>query len=250
MIDLLSDPQTWAALVTLTAMEIILGVDNIVFISVLVSKLPPEEARRARSLGLLMALVFRLLLLFCLSWLIGLTEPVLEIFGRGLSWRDLILIAGGLFLLFKATHEIHNEFEHDGGGPPQAAAGGAFTAIILQVTLIDIVFSVDSIVTAIGMAQHLPVMIAAVIIAMGFMYVASGPIGGFIHRHPTTKVLALAFLLLIGVSLVADGIGMHIPRGYIYFAMAFAAGVETVNVLTKQRRARAKAKAQSQSQSS
>ncbi|GLS20360.1 membrane protein [Labrys miyagiensis] len=243
MIELLSDPQTWAALVTLTAMEIILGVDNIVFISVLVSKLPPAEARRARSLGLLMALVFRLLLLFCLTWLIGLTEPVLEIFGKGLSWRDLILIAGGLFLLFKATHEIHNEFEHDGGGPPQAAAGGAFTGIILQVTLIDIVFSIDSIVTAIGMAQHLPVMIAAVIIAMGFMYAASGPIGGFIHRHPTTKVLALAFLLLIGVSLVADGVGMHIPRGYIYFAMAFAAGVETVNVLAKQRRARAKAQA-------
>ncbi|WP_413987952.1 TerC family protein [Labrys okinawensis] len=250
MIDLLSDPQTWAALVTLTVMEIILGVDNIVFISVLVSKLPPAEARRARSLGLMMALVFRLLLLFCLSWLIGLTEPVLEIFGKGLSWRDLILIAGGLFLLFKATHEIHNEFEHDGGGPPQVAAGGAFTGIILQVTLIDIVFSIDSIVTAIGMAQHLPVMIAAVIIAMGFMYVASGPIGGFIHRHPTTKVLALAFLLLIGVSLVADGVGMHIPRAYIYFAMAFAAGVETVNVLVKQRRARAKAQASSQSQSS
>lgn len=246
MIDLLSDPQAWAALVTLTAMEIILGVDNIVFISVLVSKLPPAEARRARSLGLLMALVFRLVLLFCLSWLIGLTEPVLEILGKGLSWRDLILIAGGLFLLFKATHEIHNEFEHDGGGPPQAAAGGAFTGIILQVALIDIVFSIDSIVTAIGMAQHLPVMIAAVILAMAFMFLASGPIGGFIHRHPTTKVLALAFLMLIGVSLVADGVGMHIPRGYIYFAMAFAAGVETVNVLVKQRRARAKAQSQSQ----
>ncbi|CAM5766263.1 membrane protein [Labrys miyagiensis] len=246
MIDLLSDPQAWAALVTLTAMEIILGVDNIVFISVLVSKLPPAEARRARSLGLLMALVFRLVLLFCLSWLIGLTEPVLELLGKGLSWRDLILIAGGLFLLFKATHEIHNEFEHDGGGPPQAAAGGAFTGIILQVALIDIVFSINSIVTAIGMAQHLPVMIAAVILAMAFMFLASGPIGGFIHRHPTTKVLALAFLMLIGVSLVADGVGMHIPRGYIYFAMAFAAGVETVNVLVKQRRARAKAQSQSQ----
>jgi predicted tellurium resistance membrane protein TerC len=246
MIDLLSDPQAWVALLTLTVMEVILGVDNVVFISVLVSKLPPEEARRARSLGLLMALVFRLALLFSLTWLIGLTEPVLTIMGKGLSWRDLILIAGGLFLLFKATHEIHNEFEHDGGGPPQAASG-AFASIILQVALIDVVFSIDSIVTAIGMAQHLPVMIAAVLIAMAFMYVASGPIGGFIHRHPTTKILALAFLLLIGVSLVADGIGMHIPRGYIYFAMAFAAGVETVNVLTKQRRARAKSRAPSDS---
>lgn len=244
MIELLSDPQVWAALITLTAMEIILGVDNIVFISVLVSKLPPEEARRARSFGLLMALVFRLALLACLSWLIGLTEPVISIFGKDLSWRDLILIGGGLFLLFKATHEIHNEFEHDGGAPAQAAAGSAFTGIILQVALIDIVFSIDSIVTAIGMAQHLPVMVAAVVIAMAFMYVASGPIGGFIHRHPTTKILALAFLLLIGVSLVADGIGMHIPRGYIYFAMAFAAGVETINVVTKQRRAREKARSQ------
>ena len=242
MIQLLSEPQAWAALVTLTAMEIILGVDNIVFISVLVSKLPPVEARRARSIGLLLALVFRVVLLFCLTWLIGLTEPVLEIFGKGLSWRDLILIAGGIFLLFKATHEIHNEFEHDDGEPAIAKAGAAFAAVIVQVAIIDIVFSVDSIITAIGMAQQLPIMIAAVVIAMAFMYVASGPIGGFIHRHPTTKVLALAFLMLIGVSLVADGIGLHIPRGYIYFAMAFAAGVETVNVLVKQRRARQKAR--------
>jgi predicted tellurium resistance membrane protein TerC len=242
MIQLLSDPQAWAALVTLTAMEIILGVDNIVFISVLVSRLPPVEARRARSLGLLLALLFRVVLLFCLTWLIGLTEPVLEIVGRGLSWRDLILIAGGLFLLFKATHEIHNEFEHDDGGPTVAQAGAAFAAVILQVSVIDIVFSVDSIITAIGMAQQLPIMIAAVVIAMAFMYAASGPIGGFIHRHPTTKVLALAFLMLIGVSLVADGVGLHIPRGYIYFAMAFAAGVETINVLAKQRRARQKAR--------
>jgi len=241
MIQLLSDPQAWVALVTLTAMEIILGVDNIVFISVLVSRLPAAEARRARSVGLLLALVFRIALLFCLTWLIGLTEPVLSIFGRDLSWRDLILIAGGLFLLFKATHEIHREFDDD-GEPAPARVGAGFTAVILQIALIDIVFSVDSIITAIGMARQLPIMIAAVVLAMAFMYAASGPIGGFIHRHPTTKMLAFAFLMLIGVSLVADGVGLHIPRGYIYFAMAFAAGVETINVLAKQRRARQKAR--------
>jgi predicted tellurium resistance membrane protein TerC len=241
MTELLSDPQAWAALVTLTAMEVILGIDNIVFISVLVSKLPVAEAKRARSIGLLLALVFRIILLFCLSWLIGLTAPVFAAFGRGISWRDIILMTGGLFLLFKATHEIHNEFEHEGVGPPTAQIGAAFAAVIVQVCLIDIVFSVDSIITAIGMAQQLPVMIAAVVISMIFMYLASGPIGGFIHRHPTTKMLALAFLILIGVSLVADGAGMHIPRGYIYFAMAFAAGVETINVLAKQRRTKMKA---------
>jgi predicted tellurium resistance membrane protein TerC len=240
MSELLSDPPAWVALVTLTAMEVILGIDNIVFISVLVSKLPVAEAKRARSIGLMLALVFRIILLFCLSWLIGLTAPVFTAFGRGISWRDIILMTGGLFLLFKATHEIHSEFEHDGGGPPTAQIGAAFTAVIVQVCLIDIVFSVDSIITAIGMAQQLPVMIAAVVISIIFMYLASGPIGGFIHRHPTTKMLAPAFLILIGVSLVADGAGLHIPRGYIYFAMAFAAGVETINVLAKQRRAKMK----------
>jgi predicted tellurium resistance membrane protein TerC len=189
---------------------------------------------------LFLALVFRIIRLFCLSWLIGLTAPVFTAFGRGISWRDIVLITGGLFLLFKATHEIHNKFEHDGGGPPTARIGAAFAAVIVQVCLIDIVFSVDSIITAIGMAQQLPVMIAAVVISMIFMYLASGPIGGFIHRHSTTKMLALAFLILIVVSLVADGAGLHIPRGYIYFAMAFDAGVETINVLAKQRRAKMK----------
>jgi predicted tellurium resistance membrane protein TerC len=235
MTELLTDPQAWAALVTLTAMEIILGIDNIVFISVIVSKLPRDEAKRARSIGLLLALVFRIIMLLGLTWLIGLTAPVFSAFGRDLSWRDLILIAGGLFLLVKATHEIHREFEHEESALTRTT-GNAFTAVILQVALIDIVFSIDSIITAIGMAQHVPVMIAAVVIAMGVMWVSSGPIGGFIHRHPTTKMLALAFLLLIGISLVADGAGMHIPRGYIYFAMAFAALVETANVLLKKRK--------------
>ena len=243
MIELLTDPQAWAALVTLTAMEIILGIDNIVFISVLVARLPADEGRRARSIGLLLALVFRILLLFALSWLIGLTAPVVSAFGFSLSWRDLILIAGGLFLLFKATHELHNEFDEEGEAPVEVN-GRAFAGVILQVALIDIVFSVDSIITAIGMAQHLPIMIAAVVLAMLVMFVSSGPIAGFIQRHPTTKVLALAFLMLIGMSLVADGVGMHIPRAYIYFAMAFAAAVETVNVMAKQRRARRRARSQ------
>jgi predicted tellurium resistance membrane protein TerC len=239
MTELLTDPQAWAALVTLTAMEIILGIDNIVFISVLVAKLPRDEARRARTIGLLLALVFRIIMLLGLTWLIGLTEPVFSVFAKDFSWRDLILAAGGLFLLYKATHEIHAEFEHDAEGPPDLT-GKAFTAVILQVALIDIVFSVDSIITAIGMAQHVPVMITAVVLAMIVMWASSGPVGGFIQRHPTTKMLALAFLMLIGVSLVADAVGMHIPRGYIYFAMAFAALVETVNVLAKRRRARLK----------
>jgi predicted tellurium resistance membrane protein TerC len=176
-------------------------------------------------------------MLLGLTWLIGLTEPLFTIADHPFSWRDLILIAGGLFLLVKATHEIHNEFEHDGAGPPDLT-GKAFTAVILQVAVIDIVFSIDSIITAIGMAQHVPVMVAAVVIAMGVMWLSAGPVGGFIHRHPTTKILALAFLMLIGISLIADGVGMHIPRGYIYFAMAFAAGVETINVLAKRRRAK------------
>jgi predicted tellurium resistance membrane protein TerC len=239
MTELLTDPQAWAALVTLTAMEIILGIDNIVFISVLVAKLPRDEARRARTIGLLLALVFRIIMLLGLTWLIGLTEPVFSVLGKDFSWRDLILAAGGLFLLYKATHEIHAEFEHDADGPPDLA-GKAFTAVILQVALIDIVFSIDSIITAIGMAQHVPVMITAVVLAMIVMWISSGPVGGFIQRHPTTKMLALAFLMLIGISLVADAVGMHIPRGYIYFAMAFAALVETVNVLAKRRRARMK----------
>ena len=243
MIELLTDPQAWAALVTLTVMEIILGIDNIVFISVLVARLPIAEGKRARTIGLLLALVFRIMLLFALTWLIGLTEPVVSAYGFSLSWRDLILIAGGLFLLFKATHEMHNAFEEEGEAPVEVN-GRAFAAVILQVALIDIVFSVDSIITAIGMAQHLPIMIAAVILAMMVMFVSSGPIAGFIQRHPTTKVLALAFLMLIGMSLVADGVGMHIPRAYIYFAMAFAAAVETVNVMAKARRAKRKAQSQ------
>ncbi|MBA5776784.1 TerC family protein [Stappia sp. F7233] len=233
----LTDPAIWASLLTLTVMEIVLGIDNIVFISVIVSRLEAASAKRARQIGLALALIFRIVLLVMLSVLIGLTAPVFTAFGEPFSWRDIILLAGGLFLLVKGTHEIHKGIEGEGEGAGNKVAAG-FAAVIMQIVVIDMVFSVDSIITAIGMAQHIEVMAAAVIIAMAVMYAASGPVAEFIHRHPTTKMLALAFLLLIGVALIADGLGFHIPRGYIYFAMAFSALVEVFNVLAKSRRSR------------
>lgn len=235
MIELLSDPQAWAALLTLTALEIVLGIDNLVFISILVSRLEPKQAERARAIGLALALLFRLILLGALSWIMGLTEPVFSVGAHAFSWRDLILISGGLFLIAKATHEIHNAIEgsHE---TSTSKVKASFGLIILQVTVIDIVFSLDSIITAIGMAQDLPVMVAAVIIAMIVMYLGSGPVSRFISRHPTTKMLALAFLVLIGVALVADGWGFHIPRAYIYVAMAFAGVVELFNILAQRKK--------------
>ncbi|MBB3929555.1 putative tellurium resistance membrane protein TerC [Kaistia hirudinis] len=227
--------NAWASLLTLTAMEIVLGIDNIVFISVLVSRLPKESAKRARQIGLSLALVFRIALLMVLSWLIGLTEPVVSALGFELSWRDLILLAGGLFLIYKATHEIHQGVEGN-GEHETSAVKASFSAIVAQIIVIDMVFSVDSIITAIGMAEHLEIMVLAVVIAMGVMYIASGSIAAFIERHPTTKMLALAFLLMIGVALVADALGFHIPRGYIYSAMAFSAFVEILNVAAKRGR--------------
>jgi predicted tellurium resistance membrane protein TerC len=237
VIEWITDPAILASLVTLTAMEIVLGIDNIVFISVIVGRLPPEQSKRARQIGLALALVFRVIFLLALFWLIGLTTPVFEIFDHGVSWRDIVLFAGGLFLIAKGTHEIHKDVEgnHEGAtGSPKAAV--SFNAIIAQIVLIDIVFSVDSIVTAIGMAEFVSVMIVAVIIAMGVMYVAAGVVSGFIQRHPTTRMLALAFLLMIGFALVADGAGFHVPRGYLYTAMAFSAGVEFLNVLARRNR--------------
>jgi predicted tellurium resistance membrane protein TerC len=236
MLALLSEPSTWLALLTLTAMEVVLGIDNIVFISVLVSRLPKAMAERARRIGLLLALVFRILLLLVLTWLIGLTHPVIESYGLSLSWKDVILVSGGLFLLYKATHEMHRAVEEPQDGVPTVAAKGSFAAIIVQIIAIDMVFSIDSIVTAIGMAQNVEVMIAAVVIAVGIMYAASGTVAGFIARHPTTKMLALAFLLLIGVTLVADGLGFHIDKAYIYAAMGFATAVEAINILSQSRR--------------
>ena len=237
MIDLLTDPNVWAALVTLTVLEIVLGIDNVIFISVLVSRLPADKARHARQVGLALALIFRLLLLGTLTWLMGMTAPIVHIFGMGISWRDVILIGGGLFLIAKATHEIHAEIEaEDATEEITVSPRSAFLWIVAQLILIDLVFSLDSIITAIGMAQDIEVMVAAVVIAIGVMYVASGPLSRFVAEHPTTKMLALAFLVLIGVALVADGFEFHIPRGYIYSSMAFAAAVEFINVWARRNR--------------
>lgn len=235
MIELLTDPNAWAALVTLTVLEVVLGIDNLVFIAVLVSRCDPKQAKRARQIGLSLAFVFRVMLLAGLTWVMGLTAPVFTLFGQEFSWRDLILIGGGAFLIWKGTHEIHVEVE---GLEEEhvAKATDSFAWVVAQLIAIDLVFSLDSIITAIGMAQHIEIMIAAVVIAMLTMYFASGPVSTFIARHPTTKMLALSFLLLIGVALVADGLDFHIPRGYIYSAMAFAAAVEVFNVLALRNR--------------
>ncbi|MEO6782148.1 MAG: TerC family protein [Bradyrhizobium sp.] len=235
MIALWSSPEAWAALLTLTALEIVLGIDNVIFLSVVVSRIPPAQAKRARQIGLLLALLFRILLLSLLVWLIGLTQAVLSVQGIALSWRDIILIGGGLFLIAKATHEIHAEVEAREKTSGDAPKAGVFW-VIVQIIVIDIVFSLDSIITAIGMAQDLEIMIAAVVIACLVMYLSSGPVARFVAEHPTTKMLALAFLVLIGVALVADGFKFHIPRGYIYFAIAFSAAVEAFNVLAKRNR--------------
>jgi predicted tellurium resistance membrane protein TerC len=238
MIALLTSPEAWAALLTLTALEIVLGIDNVIFLSVIVSRIPAAQAKRARQIGLALALVFRILLLSLLVWLIGLTQAILTLQGMAFSWRDIILIGGGLFLIAKATREIHTEVEarDEENGAPKARA---FFWVIIQIIVIDMVFSLDSIITAIGMAQDLEIMIAAVVIACLVMYVSSGPVARFVAEHPTTKMLALAFLVLIGVALVADGFKFHIPRGYIYFAIAFSAAVEAFNVLAKRNRKKA-----------
>jgi predicted tellurium resistance membrane protein TerC len=238
MMALLTSPEAWAALLTLTALEIVLGIDNVIFLSVVVSGIPPEQAKRARQIGLALALVFRILLLSLLVWLIGLTRAVLTVHDLAFSWRDIILIAGGLFLIAKATHEIHREVEAGHDAPVAESGRGAFFRVIFEITIIDIVFSLDSIITAIGMAQDLPIMISAVVIACVVMYAASGPVARFVAEHPTTKMLALAFLVLIGVALVADGFKFHIPRGYIYFAIAFSALVELFNVLARRNRSK------------
>ncbi|WP_108515750.1 TerC family protein [Bradyrhizobium algeriense] len=239
MMELLTSPEAWAALLTLTALEIVLGIDNVIFISVIVSRIPPAQAKRARQIGLLLALVFRIILLSVLVWLIGLTEPVVTVRNVEFSWRDIILIGGGAFLIAKATHEIHGEVEAGDAEPDGEPKASAFFWVIVQIIIIDMVFSLDSIITAIGMAQDLEIMIAAVVIACIVMYVSSGPVARFVANHPTTKMLALAFLVLIGVALVADGFQFHIPRGYIYFAMLFAAAVELFNVLARRNRRKA-----------
>ncbi len=225
----ISSPEIWTALLTLTVLEIVLGIDNVIFISILAGKLPANQRDRARIWGLSLAMIMRIALLFSISWVIGLTEPFFSVFGRDISGRDLILFGGGLFLLYKATTEIHErlegEEEHAGG-----RAGATFTGVIIQILLLDIVFSLDSVITAVGMADDLGVMVAAVVIAVGVMLFASGPISTFVQRHPTVKILALSFLLLIGMSLIAEGFHQHIPKGYIYAAMAFSVFVEVLNL--------------------
>lgn len=240
----LSDPQIWISLLTLSALEIVLGVDNLVFLAILADRLPEEQRPLARKLGLAFALVTRLALLASLAWIAGLVEPVFVVFEHPVSWRDIILVGGGVFLLAKATHEIHGSLEgddegaHEEGGIAKAAKAG-FVATIVQIGILDIVFSLDSVITAVGMANQLWVMIAAVVVAMAVMLIASGPLAGFVSRHPTVKMLALSFLLLVGMSLVAEGMGVHIPKGYLYFAMGFSVLVEALNLAVRKRRNKA-----------
>jgi len=228
-VDWFADPQAWIALLTLTALEIVLGIDNIIFISILAGKLPLDQQKKARTVGLGLAMLTRIALLFSISWIMRLTADLFEVFGKGISGRDLILIVGGLFLLGKSTHEIHDKLE---GEEEQsgARAGASFMGVIIQILLLDIVFSLDSVITAVGMVDHLSIMIIAVIVAVGVMILSAGLISDFVHRHPTIKMLALSFLLLIGVMLVAEGFDQHIPKGYIYFAMAFSVLVEMLNL--------------------
>src|SRR5262249_10036465 len=237
-LSLLTDPNAWAALVTLTLLEIVLGIDNLVFISVLTSRLPEDKARRARLVGLTLAFVFRVIMLAALTWLMGLTAPLFGIFGTEVACRDTILIGRGMVLLAKATHAIHGEVEARERPVEASGSTRSFVWIVVQLVAIDLVFSLDSILTAIGMAEHIEVMIAAVVIAMIVMYASANSVGAFIAAHPTTKMLALAFLVLIGVALIADGFEFHIPRGYIYFAMFFAGAVEAFNIMARRNRRR------------
>src|SRR5882757_9061895 len=230
----ITSPEAWLGLLTLTVLEIVLGIDNIIFISILAGKLPAQQQARARRVGLLGAMLTRVALLAALAWIIRLTAPLFHLLGRPFSGRDLILIAGGLFLLFKSTREIHDGLEGD-AGHASTAVPASFAAVVGQIMLLDIVFSLDSVITAVGMARHLPVMIAAVVLAVGVMLFAAGPISDFVHRHPTVKMLALSFLLMIGVSLIADGLGQHIAKGYIYFAMGFSVFVEMLNIRVRSR---------------
>ena len=229
--DVLTQPEIYVSLLTLTAMEVVLGIDNVVFISILAGKLPPEQQPKVRRLGLALALVLRLALLFAISWVMGLTAPLFSVLDKAFSGRDLILLGGGLFLVGKATHEIHDKLEvaHEERSR-SVGASGAFWLILAQILILDVVFSLDSVITAVGMAQHVPVMVAAMIISVAVMLAFAGHIGDFVNRHPTMKILALSFLLLIGVMLIADGMGQHIGKGYIYFAMAFSLGVELLNM--------------------
>ncbi len=230
MLDWLSDPQAWLALLTLTALEIVLGIDNIIFISILTGKLPELQRPKAQKLGLSLAMLTRLLLLLSLSWIMRLTTPFFSLLGRDISGRDLILIVGGLFLLAKSTMEIHDKLEGEEQHADSSKAAASFNGVLVQIMFLDIIFSLDSVITAVGMARQLGVMVAAVVISVGIMMFFAGVVSRFVDRHPTIKVLALSFLLMIGIALVADGLSFHIPKGYIYFAMAFSVFVEMINI--------------------
>jgi predicted tellurium resistance membrane protein TerC len=234
VLELLTDYQVWASLLTLTALEIVLGIDNLIFLSIVSGRLPKNQQRLARQLGLALALLGRLALLFSLTWIIGLTEPVVSLLGLDISWRDIVLLVGGLFLIVKGTMETHHMLE----GQDQEAGVGTLTfgVAVAQIIVLDVVFALDSIITAVGMTDLLPVMIVAVVVAMAVMLVAANPVGDFVNAHPTVKMLALSFLLLVGMALVADGLHYHIPRGYLYFAIAFSALVEALNLLAARAR--------------
>ncbi|WP_035484583.1 TerC family protein [Geminicoccus roseus] len=234
VLALLTDPAAWASLAALTALEIVLGIDNLIFLSIVASRLPAHQQNTARRLGLSLALLMRLGLLAGIAWIVGLTEPIASIGDFEISWRDIIMLGGGLFLLAKGTLEIHHTMEEQ--HTEASTAGRGFAMAIVQIVLLDIVFSLDSVITAVGMADHLSVMVTAVVISMIVMLVAAEPVGNFVNRHPTVKMLALAFLVLVGTMLVAEGLHFHVPRGYVYFAIAFSAGVEALNLMARRKR--------------
>ncbi len=232
----LAEPEAWAALLTLTLLEIVLGIDNIIFISILVGRLPEHQRARGRIIGLSLAMVMRLALLLSIAWIMRLTTPLFEILGQPISGRDLILVGGGLFLLWKAVHEIHSSLETVDASEAKVPAAASFGAIMVQIALIDIVFSLDSVITAVGLVDHVSIMAIAIILAVGIMMVGAKPIGDFVDAHPTVKMLALSFLVLVGVVLIAEGFGQHIPKGYIYSAMGFSVFVESLNLLSRRKR--------------
>jgi predicted tellurium resistance membrane protein TerC len=232
----ISSPEAWIALLTLTVLEIVLGIDNIVFISILAGKLPPNQQARARTIGLALAMITRVLLLLSLTWIMRLTAPLFAVIGHEVSGRDLILLIGGLFLIWKSTHEIHERLEGESAADRTARGAVTMRGVLVQIALLDIVFSLDSVITAVGMANQVAVMIAAIMLAVGFMMFAAGPVSAFVERHPTVKMLALSFLLLIGVTLIVEGVGQHIAKGYVYFAMAFSVFVEVLNLRARKGR--------------
>jgi len=233
----IGDPQIWAAFITLTALEIVLGIDNIIFITILVGRVAPARRDLARRLGLGLAMGTRLLLLYSLVWMMGITQTLFSLLGHAVSGRDLILVGGGLFLLFKSTHEIHSSLEGVEEGPAARPVTAGMWVVLVQIAIIDVVFSLDSVITAVGLVEHLPVMVAAIVAAVAVMLFTAKPIGEFVDRHPTIKMLALSFLILVGMTLVAEGVGFHVPKGYVYFAMAFSVGVEFLNIRMRAKRA-------------